>query len=270
MTKRGAILAVCFLATAAAAALLVHGELRAASSRARHARHGVGLRRAISGVPTPRNPAFLVGRPTLLRRGESLARYAAVLRPVTARRWPSAAAPPVTDLEPQTSDGTANIVLVVGSRDGAGGWVRVRLPVLPNGSTGWVPRAALGGYGTVLTHLIVDRARLTATLVRAGRRVLEAPIGIGRRESPTPAGEFFVRNRVTRYRSPFYGPVAFGTSARSATLTEWPGGGFIGIHGTDRPALLPGRVSHGCIRMRNADIVRLARLMPIGTPVVVR
>jgi len=57
--------------------------------------------------------------------------------------------------------------------------------------------------------------------------------------------------------------------ARSETLTDWPGGGFIGIHGTDRPDLIPGRVSHGCVRMRNHDIRRLARLMPIGTPVTI-
>jgi lipoprotein-anchoring transpeptidase ErfK/SrfK len=53
-------------------------------------------------------------------------------------------------------------------------------------------------------------------------------------------------------------------------LTDWPGGGFIGIHGTDRPALIPGRISHGCIRMRNADILALARRMPVGTPVTIR
>jgi lipoprotein-anchoring transpeptidase ErfK/SrfK len=75
---------------------------------------------------------------------------------------------------------------------------------------------------------------------------------------------------LTRYRSPFYGPVAFGTSARSPTLTDWPGGGYIGIHGTDQPSLIPGAISHGCIRMRNADILRLAALMPVGTPITVR
>ena len=75
---------------------------------------------------------------------------------------------------------------------------------------------------------------------------------------------------LSRYASPFYGPVAFGTSARSAVLTDWPAGGFVGIHGTDQPELIPGRVSHGCIRLRNADIVRLARLMPVGTPVTIR
>lgn len=72
-----------------------------------------------------------------------------------------------------------------------------------------------------------------------------------------------------RYSSRFYGPLAFGTSARSPVLTDWPDGGFVGIHGTDRPGSLPGRVSHGCIRMRNPDIVRLGKLMPVGTPITV-
>jgi lipoprotein-anchoring transpeptidase ErfK/SrfK len=67
----------------------------------------------------------------------------------------------------------------------------------------------------------------------------------------------------------FYGPVAFGTNARSPVLTDWPGGGFIGIHGTDEPQVIPGRISHGCIRLRNSDILKLARLMPVGTRVVV-
>ncbi|MCW2982692.1 MAG: ErfK/YbiS/YcfS/YnhG family protein, partial [Conexibacter sp.] len=155
-------------------------------------------------------------------------------------------------------------------RDARGAlWVRVRLPALPNGRTGWVPRAALGAYGTTHTRLTIDRAALTATLVRDGRTVLEAPVGIGTAAAPTPAGRFVIRNVLRRYRSPFYGPVAFGTSARSATLTDWPGGGYIGIHGTDRPGLVPGRVSHGCIRMRNGDILRLARLMQPGTPLTV-
>jgi lipoprotein-anchoring transpeptidase ErfK/SrfK len=87
---------------------------------------------------------------------------------------------------------------------------------------------------------------------------------------PTPAGDFYIRNKLTRYQSAFYGRLAFGTSARSAVLTDWPAGGFIGIHGTNEPELLPGRVSHGCIRMRNADILRLGRLMPVGTPLTIR
>ena len=99
---------------------------------------------------------------------------------------------------------------------------------------------------------------------------LSAPVGVGAPSTPTPPGRFYIRNRLTRYRSATYGPVAFGTSARSPGATDWPAGGFVGIHGTDRPELVPGRVSHGCIRMRNADILALARQMPVGTPVIIR
>ena len=147
--------------------------------------------------------------------------------------------------------------------------MRVRLPVLPNGTTGWVPRPTLGGYETVDTRLDVDLSRLRATLCRDGRPVLRAAVGIGSEGSPTPRGEFYIRNKLTRYHSPTYGPVAFGTSARSPTATDWPAGGFVGIHGTDQPELLPGRVSHGCIRMRDADVLKLAQRLPVGTPLTI-
>jgi lipoprotein-anchoring transpeptidase ErfK/SrfK len=130
-----------------------------------------------------------------------------------------------------------------------------------------VPRRALGGYVAVRTRLDIDLERLRATLYRRGRPVLRAPIGVGMPGWSTPRGRFYIRDRLTRYRSPEYGPVAFGTSARSPTATDWPAGGYVGIHGTDRPQLIPGRISHGCIRMRNGDILTLARRMPVGTPV---
>ncbi len=154
--------------------------------------------------------------------------------------------------------------------EASGLWQRVRLAVLPNGTTGWVPRSALGSPMLRDTRLVVDRRRFSAMLFRDGVRVFSAPVGIGEAQSATPAGDFYVRDVLTRYRSPTYGPIAFGTSARSATLTDWPAGGYIGIHGTDRPGLIPGAISHGCIRMRNADILRLAKLMPVGTPVIIR
>ena len=79
-----------------------------------------------------------------------------------------------------------------------------------------------------------------------------------------------MRDKLTAYASPEYGPLAFGTSARSQFETDWPAGGFIGIHGTDQPGLIPGHISHGCIRLRNAAILRLGKLMPVGTPVTIR
>jgi lipoprotein-anchoring transpeptidase ErfK/SrfK len=218
----------------------------------------------------PPEPAFAVPAPAPLRES-AVSFWAPVRRPALARAAPSIGARVVARLGPRTPEGTANVVLVIGRRKSAGKlWVRVRLAVLPNGSTGWVERAALGGYGVVRARLVVQLGRLRATLFRDGRAVFRARVGIGTKEWPTPAGEFYVRNRLTRYDSLFYGPLAFGTSARSPVLTDWPDGGFIGVHGTDQPELLPGRVSHGCIRMRNEDILELGRLMPVGTPVTIR
>jgi lipoprotein-anchoring transpeptidase ErfK/SrfK len=175
-------------------------------------------------------------------------------------------------LERQTPEGTTNIVLVLDRRIDDRGTlrIRVRVPLLGERNTGWIPRRALGGYGTVTTRLVVDLGSLKATLFRRGRPIFRADVGVGKSSWPTPRGEFYVRNKLTDFASPMYGPVAFGTSARSAVLTDWPAGGYVGIHGTDRPDLLPGRVSHGCIRMRNEDILRLSKLMPVGTPITIR
>jgi hypothetical protein len=222
-------------------------------------------------LPAPVAPAFTPGKPVALPSGRHVARWAVVRRPAPARTAPDPSAAVVTHLGLRTPEGTPNPLAVVAHRTGADGrpWVRVRLAILPNGSEGWVRRAALGGYNAVRTRLDVDLGRLEATLTRRGRTVLRVPVAVGAPGWETPRGRFYVRNRLSRYRSPAYGPVAFGTSARSPAATDWPAGGYVGIHGTDRPDLVPGRVSHGCIRLRNPDIRALARLMPVGTPVVI-
>jgi lipoprotein-anchoring transpeptidase ErfK/SrfK len=240
---------------------------------ARLRRGGIAAAAAIAAaVLLPAAPAagndgdFALSRP-----GEDLWRWAFVERATAARAEPDAAAPVVARVSTRTPERTPEALPVLARRNVEGElWVRVRLPVLPNGTTGWVPRDRLSGYEVVRTRLIVDRRRLTARLERRGRTVLRARIGIGKRRWPTPKGSFMVRNRITGFDDPLYGALAFGTTAKSATLTDWPGGGFIGIHGTNQPQILPGRVSHGCIRMANRDILRLDRKMPLGTPITVR
>jgi lipoprotein-anchoring transpeptidase ErfK/SrfK len=261
--RRGVALAVGIAAIAATAGALAlpAGE-----------QPSLDAHRAASALPAPLAPAFTPGPPHRLGPARNRSLWAPVKRAVAVRGAPDAAAPQIAALGTRTPEGTRNIVAVAARGHDRRGrrWVQVRLAVLPNGRTGWVPRAALGGYGTVHTRLIIDLQALSATLYRHGRAVLRAPVAAGAATTPTPTGEFYVRNRLTRYRSPAYGPIAFGTSARSPQATDWPAGGFVGIHGTDRPELVPGRVSHGCIRMRNDDILVLARRMPVGTPVIVR
>jgi lipoprotein-anchoring transpeptidase ErfK/SrfK len=133
-----------------------------------------------------------------------------------------------------------------------------------------VPRDALGPLHTVTTALRIERRRSRATLLRDGRVVWRSAIGHGAPGMATPSGHFYIRERLDkRGGDPVYGPWAFGTSAYSA-LSDWPGGGVIGIHGTNQPWLIPGRPSHGCIRVPNPAIRRLAPLMPVGTPVRIR
>jgi hypothetical protein len=227
-------------------------------------------RSTAGAVPDPVPPAFAPPRPRPLASQRGVAWYSPVRRDTLARAAPDSAAAAVAPLSTRTPEGTRNIVLVLGRAKGAdaGLWIQVRLAGLSN--TGWVRRHALGGYAAVHTRLVVDLERLTATLYRDARPIFRAPVGVGRPEWPTPRGRFYIRNKLTRFANPFYGPLAFGTSARSSVLTDWPAGGFVGIHGTNRPDLLPGHVSHGCIRLRNEDVLTLGRLMPVGTPLTVR
>jgi L,D-transpeptidase catalytic domain len=240
---------------------------------------GVAVRQVGGGVagrplplPDPPAPAFAIPAPVALSEARPAGRWTVVLRTVRARVGPSPRAASRALLRTRTQEGTSNVVLVLAKRiahDGAL-WIRVAIPGLPGHTTGWVPRRALGAYHAVHTRLVVDLGRRTATLLRDGQPVFSAPVGIGAPSFPTPRGEFYVRSRLTDLTATFYGPLAFATSARSPGATDWPGGGVVGIHGTDRPELLPGRVSHGCIRLRNDDIMRLAGLMPVGTPLTIR
>jgi hypothetical protein len=224
-----------------------------------------------AGAPLAKLPSALdIRRLVPLRDPGADSRWAPVLRATVARSQPSFKSAPIDKVPTRTPDGTTNIVVAhrEAYEDGTS-WVRVGLAVLPNGTEGWVPRSSLGGWSFVDTRLVIDRARLTATLLRAGRVVFRAPIGVGTPNTPTPVGRFYVRDRLSGFSSAFYGPLAFGTNARSPTLTDWPGGGVVGIHGTDQPALIPGRISHGCVRLTNTAILELGRLMPVGTPVTI-
>jgi len=216
-------------------------------------------------TPNGANDAFSLSGPN------GLSRWARVQRTVAARTRPSASARVITRLRALTPESTNNLVQARAGQITENGdyWVEVRLPILPNGSTGWVPRSALGSFRQIWTRLVIDRTLFTATLYRKGTAIFRTRVGVGKPYWPTPAGEFYVRERLTGFSDLIYGPIAFGTNARSAVLTDWPGGGFIGIHGTNQPEILPGRVSHGCVRMPNAAVKRLSRLMPLGTPVTI-
>jgi lipoprotein-anchoring transpeptidase ErfK/SrfK len=175
----------------------------------------------------------------------------------------------VTRLRLLTEDKLPELYLLLAQATDSHGnqWVKIRVPKRPNGTTGWVRRSNLGDFHRVTTQLVINRRTLRTTLYRSGRVVFSAPIGVGKAGTVTPAGKFWVREKFRVRGTPVYGPYAIGTAAYSPTLTDWPNGGVVGLHGTNQPSLIPGRPSHGCVRLRNAHITRLYRMLPLGTPV---
>lgn len=158
------------------------------------------------------------------------------------------------------------LVFLVKRRRGA--WLQVELPTRPNLSTGWL-RAADVRLSTTPYAIRVGLKEHRLTLLRRGRVVLRARIAKGRAVSPTPTGRYYITDLV-RPPDPrgFFGPYALGLSAHSNVYTRFEGGdGQIGLHGTNTPAVLGRDVSHGCIRVANRVIARLAQHVPLGTPV---
>jgi hypothetical protein len=169
-----------------------------------------------------------------------------------------------------TSDGFPEVYVLldeVTEREGRE-WVKVRVPGRPNGRTGWMLRELLGGFHHTHWRIVVNLAQHLMHVYYAGRLLRVFPVGVGKPSTPTPAGHFWVRERfkVSNPRN-LYWPYALGTSDYS-TLSEWPGGGVVGIHGPfGEPQRIPGDPSHGCIRMLAPDIAWLGPRVSLGTPV---
>ena len=163
--------------------------------------------------------------------------------------------------------GLDDVVLVLRRK---GRWSEVRYSGLGR-RTGWVWSRALSRPRLTRMQVVVSRRTKRLTVYREGRRVMRAPVGVGARGSPTPGGRFFLRERIVPHdEGGIYGALAFGTSTYSRYRTDWPGGGQVGVHGTDQPGLIPGRISNGCVRVRNRSIRRVDRVVGIGTPLRVR
>jgi L,D-transpeptidase catalytic domain len=222
---------------------------------------------ALPAMATAALPAGVVVAP--LSNLRTLTRWAYPNSEAPVHASPSAHSRTIGRLRLLTVDEQAELYVALASVRLASGatWIEIELPARPNGQKGWVPRGALESFHTVDGYLLVDRTTLRATLFRDGRAIFTAPIGVGKASTITPPGHFYVMEKLITLNDPEYGPYALGTSAYAPTLSEWPGGGVVGIHGTDEPQLIPGRPSHGCVRMRNADITRLWKIVAVGTPI---
>lgn len=227
-----------------------------------------------------------------------LAATAAVLGVTTSARAAHSDAPPVVTQFPAAGTLTVNTVVVrhdadpqsakvktmhyfrkdyfvqeylaIGSTTGSDGqtWYQIEIPMRPNGTLGWVPAADLDLRPTH-AEIVVDRGHRTIDVYKDGKLKLHSIVAVGAPGMETPTGNFYVALRFVPYHDPFLGVFALETSAYSK-LTEWPGGGVVGIHGTNEPWLLGKAVSHGCVRVSNATAAKLKHLAPLGTPITIK
>jgi hypothetical protein len=176
---------------------------------------------------------------------------------------------PFTTLAAATILGTPRVVKVLeGPVDG---WMRVALPIRPNGSEGWISEDDVLLF-TLDRRVDIDLSDRTLVVTGPDGVLLETTVAVGSEQSPTPPGSFFVTDSVI-VGDPAgpWGPWAFGLSAHSDVVTEFNGGdGIIGIHGTNRPSSIGYAQSLGCVRVPNEIALELGELISAGVPVEIR
>jgi lipoprotein-anchoring transpeptidase ErfK/SrfK len=148
-------------------------------------------------------------------------------------------------------------------------WYHVQLPLRPNGVTGYV-RVRDVTLAKIRTRIVADLSARRLTLFRDGSAVRRVTVGIGAPATPTPTGRFYVNQRlIPGSKAGPWGPAALGVSAFSPTLRAWTQGGPVAIHGTNDPGSIGRAASHGCLRVRNALMLKLYAATPAGTPVLI-
>lgn len=105
-------------------------------------------------------------------------------------------------------------------------------------------------------RLIIDTRNLSLTVLVDGQPFKEFPVAIGKRETPTPIGDWNIIKK-----GKWSG--GFGTRWLGLNVPY----GIFGIHGTNKPWSIGRTESHGCIRMFNRDVEAVYSWVRVGTPV---
>ncbi len=230
-----------------------------------HVRHGAAgalAPAAAAGSPSP-SPGVgstpVHGRRTLWLVAEARATTVAYERP-------SSSAPVRATLPRVNAHRCVTVMLVRSTRRiGDATWYDVWLPQSPDFSTGWVQASSIATY-TTPARIVVSLSSRRLTVYRSGRAVGRFAVAIGSSAYPTPTGLFFVAEKTTPMPGSPFGVLALGLSGYQPRL---PGSGALAIHGTNDDALIGQAVSEGCIRMHNADVLRVSRWVPTGSPVLI-
>lgn len=129
-------------------------------------------------------------------------------------------------------------------------------------NTAPVPEASAAGSKRLVIISIPDRKLV---VMAKGAVIQVFSIAVGARVSPSPVGTFAIASRLT---SPTYyhAGVVIPPGKDNPLGPRWVGlnkQGY-GIHGTNAPTSVGKAASHGCIRMRNRDIVQFFTLVNVG------
>ena len=187
---------------------------------------------------------------------------------LTAYEQPSETSKVVSTFSDTTDYKQPRTLLAVNTEPG---WWQALLPMRPNGSMGWVRDADVTPANTNFEIRISVSAHYLA-LYESGEKVLEAQTVMGKPQTPTPLGKFYVTDPVDLQSRPngAYGAYALGISGYSEVLKTFNGGpGQIAIHGNGQLNTVGTDVSNGCIRVFNDIILQIATKVPLGTPVTI-
>ena len=153
-----------------------------------------------------------------------------------------------------------------------GAWLEVYTGEDPTGSTTWI-KAVDVDLKAADYRVEVTLSTFNLKAFKGDQVIVDAPIAIGSGPRPSLEGLHFLNVLLqVPADSPKYGPYAFGISAYSPdpAVREEFKGGQMGLHGTNDPNSIGKATSNGCIRLSNENISKLATVVPIGTPIVIK
>jgi lipoprotein-anchoring transpeptidase ErfK/SrfK len=154
-----------------------------------------------------------------------------------------------------------------------GPWLGVTAVEARNGKLTWIDgRSESIDLVPTDISIRIDLSRRSLALLSGDRVLRRAPVGIGRRGSPTPVGHFSVTDKLNgrRYGSS-YGCCILALSGIQPNLPRgWRGQGRLAIHGTNAPGSIGRRSSAGCARASRRTMRLLMRRVALGTPVEIR
>lgn len=204
----------------------------------------------------------------------STAWLARIISPADLRDGPSDSASLMTTVPTTTQWGGDTQLLVKDTARTAGElWLDVRIQGRPNGRHGWI-RADRASLSTTPYRIEIRRSTKSLTLLKSNRTVRTIKVVVGADATPTPAGYFAIADKLELTDSKhFLGGWVLPLTAYSDVLQTFDGGiGQIALHGRGGASLLQPvgtAASHGCIRIENTQIGRIAATVPTGTPVVI-